>query len=258
MLAGLASAITAGRGALHELFKLRQDQIQRLQGGDLQCPLLEEVFERVGRGVACHLQDAFVHGKHKGAGWLVGLDLHFQHFTGFHPFAGREREVGRALAQTCRKRNGAVAQGAGVNFVRGRVAYKLHVDIPIALKIFGQRDVLHRCGFIGLEPGMGIDFVTLNRDQSGSGVGGLDAQLNLVTRLVVFLAELDLQFSIAVQRAGQVGSACHCVFHPVQQQAVTAAHLQRKVSRCGGVQSQSNTRSPQLERLLIQRDVFGA
>ena len=85
--------------------------------------------------------------------------------------------------------------------------------------------MLGRTGGAGLEPHMVIYTVTLYRDQPGTGVGSANLQLHFFTRLVVFFAQGDLQFCIAVQRAAEITLARHAVFNARQNLTILITQL---------------------------------
>ena len=109
MLAAFAFTVTARGCALHQFFELGQDHVQRLQRVHFQCALLEKMFQQIGRFVARHLQDAFVHCKHHGAGGRVAGEFHFDDLARLDQLRAGERDIGTAPRQTSGKRHHAIA-----------------------------------------------------------------------------------------------------------------------------------------------------
>ena len=258
VLAELAFAVAAGRGALHQLLELGQDQVERLQRADLERALLEEVLERVGRLVARHLQDALVDREHHGARGLVAGELHLHRLAGLHELGARELQVGGSLRQAGGEGRDAVGERAHVDLVRGRVAHEVHVDVAGALEVLGQHDLLHRGGLVGLEPGMRIDLVALDGDEARADVGCADADLDLLPGFVVLAVERELQLGIAVERTADVGIARHAVLDAVELEPAGIAHHVGEVARRAGVERHVVAGRGDGQRLLVEHDLLAA
>ena len=124
---------------------------------------------------------------------------------------GRNPEVDghAALCEIRLERDHTVTQRRLEDFLRVQRADKRHAHVSRAFEIRRQRDLLNAARGIRLEPRVGMDAVALDRDEAAACVGGADAHLHRVARIVFGFVELDLQLRIPVQRAGQFSRADH-------------------------------------------------
>ena len=71
---------------------------------------------------------------------------------------------------------------------------------------------------------MAVDLVALNRDEPRANIRRTDIDLDIFPWCVVFFVQRELQFSVAVHAAREVGDASHAVVEPVQLQPVGVAN----------------------------------
>ncbi len=244
--------IATGRRTHVQACELRQHQIEDLPGPDFQHPLGEEAVERVGQAITGDLENALIDREQHQPGRALGLHRDRQRFARTNPIGRIDPQRRPTRTAIDRERDDAVTQRTHEDFVRSGIAQELDVHIAIAFEVAGHPYALHRGGGLGLEPGMGVDPLPFDRDQTGAGIGRPDGDLDLLTGSIVGLGQAQLQLGIAFQRATQVGIAGHIVFDPVQLAATGITHQQGEAARPSGSQRPVQTLARQAERCLVE------
>ena len=231
-----AFGIATGRSPTEQAAEFRQDQVKDLTGADLQCTLLEEEAQRVRRLVARYLQDPFVHRVDHRPARAVGGDLDIQGLPRLDLRRAFHLQRHAPCVEVDAERHHAIGQRAHVHLGRTHVAYKLHVDVGIALKPCGNADMLHAVGAVGLEPLLGIDLVAFDGDQARTGIRRTNADRDLIPGGVAAFIQAQLQLGVAFQGARSVATPGHAVVDLVEQVAVGILELQGEIARRCGVQ----------------------
>ena len=191
-------------GQRHHFAEFRQDQVEDLSAFHFQRPFAEEIVERIFQAVTRHLQYALINGKDHHILRRGGFHMNRQVFTRFHDVRRCQRDprIKRLMADA--ERLHAEAQRAHKDFIGVNITDKLHVNIAVAGQFCRYADFLHRVGGVRAEPHPLIHFVALNGDNTAAGVRRADGNFNLFTRFIFLFIQRQLQFRIAIQRAGNV------------------------------------------------------
>ena len=217
----------AGRsGSAHHLV-VGQDQIDHLVRFHLERPFAQERLQGIGGLVFRHLENSFVHSEEDEAGGGGGGVPQHQAIAGADLVGYGEIDVKEAGGAVDDERCHRVAQGADENLLRIEIAHEGDIDIGVALQIVGDADACESRVGVGTEPLERVDPIPFDGDESGAGVRSGDLEKYLVAGPVLSAVELEVEFRIALQVAGEVGGASHRELNAAQLAAVGVEQFQR-------------------------------
>ena len=201
---GRVHGAAADTGMLDIAAEFRQDQVQHLEGLDVQRPLFQEMPDGIGQRIVRDLQDPLVDRENDDLRFAVRSVRNRHLFAGLHPLRGFEINGDPPLFAVDGKGHDRVGERGRENLPRTDGTDERHVDVGVSFHVPGKRDLLNRTLRLRLEPAVGVDPVAFDRDEAGPDVGRDDIHLDRPAGHVGALVQFDGQLRTLFQGSRQV------------------------------------------------------
>ena len=210
-----------------------QDQIGHLMRIHLQRLLAQEGIERIRRAVLRHLKDAFVDGEENQSRGAIRAVAERQFLARANHWRRGEFDAETPRAAIDGERRHGVAQGTDEDLLGIDGADEGDVHIGVAFQALWHADTGKRRIGVAAEPREGVHVVAFDGRQARAGIGRRDLHDDLFAGRVFGAVQLEVEFRVALEIAGEIASAGHRERHAAQHRALGVHQMQCEAARRG-------------------------